>query len=105
MAGHYSNTSALPGSTGTDEAAFSADGEKIMVRIPRLDADAPGNFVDEAFLPRVNLNSGSTWIVDLSEYSDGITLSLAEMLARLNEEARGRGCVIRFSGMNDAFVR
>ena len=77
---------------------FGADPAHPRVRIPRLDAERQGLYVEEEFLPQVGRYSGTTWVVDLSEYQDGITLSLARMLERLNEEARRRGCSLQFYG-------
>ena len=77
------------------------DRERINVRIPRLETEMFGSFIDDELLPRVDRFRGTSWAVDLSEYEDGLTLSLARMLERLGEEARRRGCMVTFSGISD----
>ena len=85
--------------TRAERSAAMGDPGQVSVRIPRLDAEKQAVYIDEEFLPQVGRYAGTTWNVDLSEYQDGITLSLARMLERVNEEARWRGCCVRFSGV------
>lgn len=84
--------------------AVSVGCEQICMRIPRLETETLRGFIDDEILPQVDRYRGTTWAVDLSEYEDGLTLSLAEMLARLGEEARWRGCMVTFSGVGNALV-
>jgi hypothetical protein len=84
--------------------AVSVGCDRISVRIPRLETETLGGFFDDELLPQVDRYRGTTWVVDLSEYEDGMTLCLAETLARLGEEARWRGCAVTFSGIGNEFL-
>ena len=85
--------------SAADGFKISIDHKHANVRIPHLEGDAQVDFVDDEFLPRVDCRGVDTWVIDLSEYEDGLTLPLAGVLIRLGEEARSRGCAVRFSGV------
>jgi hypothetical protein len=95
MNGDFQNTTA-------GGLAVVADRERISMLIPLLEADMHGGYIEEELLPKIGRYRGITWTVDLSAYEEGLTLSLAGLLAHLHEEAHGRGCVLTFVGLSGA---
>ncbi len=79
--------------------AVSIGCDRINMRIPFVEAGAEGGFIDEELLPRVGQYFGTTWVIDLSEYEGGLTLSAVGILVRLGEEARCRKCAVMYSGL------
>ena len=69
------------------------------VRIPRGDSEGQRLFMEEELLPSVVGHSETSWVIDLSEYQDGVTLAFAGTLANFREEARLRGCEVKYKGL------
>ncbi len=84
--------------------AVVPDHNRIKVRVPFLETDMQGGFIEEELLPLVGQYRETTWVFDLSAYEHGLTLSLAGLLDHLRDEGRQRGCVVTFLGINDALV-
>jgi len=73
--------------------------ECIEIRVPSMDAEEQRCFVEAELLAYADSHSEGTWIVDLSEYVNGVTLALAGGLAWFQEAARQRDCDVRFTGL------
>ncbi len=89
-----SSRASVPGIRPLDRASGC-----FCVRIPKMDTEAQRAFLEEVLLPGVDSHSEGTWVIDLSEYGDGITLALAGGLARFCEAAQLRECQVRYTGL------
>ncbi len=78
--------------------------EWTEVRIPRAETEEQHSSLEEELLSYLDRHSATTWAIDLSEHVGGVTLALAGMLARFREEARRRGCEVRYSGLRQDCV-
>ncbi len=74
------------------------------VRIPRVDGESDYFLLEEQLLSQVCNRPETTWIIDLSEHRDGVTLVLAGMLSGLCEEARKLGHTVRCTGLRKPCV-
>jgi hypothetical protein len=69
-----------------------------------MEAEEQCLFLQEALASHGDTHPESTWVIDLSEYVDGVTLALAGGLAGFRELARLRGCEVRYTGLMSGFT-
>jgi hypothetical protein len=78
--------------------------EWTEVRIPRAETEEQHSFLEEELLAHLGRHSSTTWVIDLSEHMNGVTLALAGILARFREEAQRRGCEVKYTGLMQGCV-
>ena len=74
------------------------------VRVPVMEFQTDYYLLKEQLLSELCRRPATTWIVDLSDHRDGVTLALAGVLAGFCEEARRSGNTVRCTGLQKPCV-
>ena len=85
--------------TVSGSGGVHADRNVARVHLPRMEQETDYFLLEDQLLSELGRRPPTTWIIDLSEHRDGVTLVVAGVLAGLCEEARRLGHTVKCMGL------